>query len=287
MKCADVAMYRAKDRGRNTYQFYTPDMNAKAHELFRLEGSLRKALEHDQLTLYYQPQIDVATGKIVGLEALIRWEHPNDGIILPGEFIHLAEETGLIVPIGEWVLRAACLQIKAWQESGYPPVHVAVNISGRQFRHVDLVRTVDQTLDETGVDPRLLSLEITESVIMHEVESTLETLYELTRMGVQLAIDDFGTGYSSLGYLKRFPIAKLKIDRSFIRDVTSNSNDAAIVSSIIALGLGMNMEVIAEGVETVEQLRFLSEKGCRIGQGYLFSEPLPPADVVRFLRGQD
>ncbi|HEX8960668.1 MAG TPA: EAL domain-containing protein [Geobacteraceae bacterium] len=287
MKCADVAMYRAKDRGRNTYQFYTPDMNAKAHELFRLESNLRKALEHDQLVLHYQPQIDVATGRVVGLEALIRWEHPSEGIIMPGDFIHLAEETGLIVPIGEWVLRTACRQIKAWQESGHPPVHVAVNISGRQFRHVDLVRTVGQTLNEMEIDPRLLSLEITESVIMHEVESALETLYELNRMGVQLAIDDFGTGYSSLGYLRRFPIAKLKIDQSFVRDVTTNPNDAAIVSSIIALGLGMDMEVIAEGVETEEQLRFLSEKGCKVGQGYLFSKPLPPADVALFLQGQE
>ncbi len=285
MKCADVAMYRAKERGRNTYQYYTPDMNARAHELLRMENNLRKALEHEELLLYYQPQIDIESGKLVGLEALVRWQHPKDGLILPGDFIHLAEETGLIVPIGEWVLRTACMQVKLWQDKGYPPVRVAVNISGRQFRHADLVDTVSQVLADTGLDPCLLSLEITESVIMHEVESAIETLYELNRLGVRFAIDDFGTGYSSLGYLKRFPIAKLKIDRSFVRDVTSNPNDAAIVTSIIALGLGMNMEVIAEGVETEEQLRFLCDKGCKIAQGYLFSKPLPSLDVVHFLRG--
>ncbi|MCM2357860.1 MAG: EAL domain-containing protein [Geobacteraceae bacterium] len=284
MKCADIAMYRAKDRGRNTYQFYTPDMNARAHDLLRLESSLRRALEHEQLVLYYQPQIDIATGKLVGLEALVRWQHPSEGMMLPGEFIQLAEETGLIVPIGEWVLRTACRQIRIWQEKGHPPVHVSVNISGRQFRHMDLVRSVASALEEMELDPRLLSLEITESVIMHEVESTMATLHELNRMGVQLAIDDFGTGYSSLGYLKRFPIAKLKIDRSFIRDVTSDPNDAAIVSSIIALGLGMNMEVIAEGIETEEQLSFLCDKGCRTGQGFLFSRPLPAAEIAGFLR---
>lgn len=287
MKCADVAMYQAKDRGRNTYQFYTPDMNARAHELLRLESSLRRALENEQLVLYYQPQVDVGTGRLTGLEALVRWRHPDRGIILPGEFIHLAEETGLIVPIGEWVLRSACRQIRAWQESGHPPVRVAVNISARQFRHVDLVRIVGEALDESGLDPRLLSLELTESVIMHEVENNLETLYELSRMGVRLAIDDFGTGYSSLGYLKRFPISELKIDRSFVRDVTSDPNNAAIVTSIIALGLGMNLGVIAEGVETEEQRRFLCEKGCKIGQGFLFSKPLPPAEIVRFLRGSE
>ena len=285
MKCADVAMYRAKERGRNTYQFYTPDMNARAHELLRLENSLRKALENEELLLYYQPLIDIETGKLVGLEALVRWQHPKDGLILPGEFIHLAEETGLIVPIGEWVLRSACMQVKLWHDNGYPPVRVAVNISGRQFRHVDLVQVISQILADTGLDPSLLSLEITESVIMHEVESAIETLYELNRLGVQFAIDDFGTGYSSLGYLKRFPIAKLKIDRTFVRDVTTDPNDAAIVSSIIALGLGMNMEVIAEGVESEEQLRFLFEKGCKIGQGYLFSKPLPAEEIVHFLHG--
>ncbi|MGE4578322.1 MAG: EAL domain-containing protein [Desulfuromonadales bacterium] len=283
MKFADVAMYRAKDKGRNTCQFFTPDMNARAHELLALEGSLRKALDNDQLVLHYQPQIDLNSGELVGMEALLRWQHPQRGLVSPGEFIPLAEETGIILPIGEWVLKTACLQNRAWQEQGFPPVRMSVNISARQFRQADLVDMIDRVLEETGLDPQWLELEITESIIMEDFGEVIMTLTDLKVRGVHLAIDDFGTGYSSLAYLKLFPISKLKIDQGFVRDITNDANDASIAASIVALARSMNLEVIAEGIETREQLEFLLDYGCHQGQGFLFGRPLPQEQCLPFL----
>jgi len=273
MKYADVAMYRAKDKGRNNYQFFTSDMTARAHEMLVLESSLRKALDHDQLVLHYQPQFDLNSNSLLGMEVLVRWMHPQKGLIPPGEFIPMAEETGLIVPIGEWVLRSACLQNKLWQEQGLPPVRIAVNISARQFRQADLADMVERVLADTRLDPQWLELEITESVVMENFGEAIMTLTDLKVRGVHLSIDDFGTGYSSLGYLKRFPISKLKIDRTFVRDITSDANDAAIAASVIALARSMNLEVIAEGIETREQLDFLLDYGCGQGQGFLLGRP--------------
>ncbi len=289
MKSADVAMFRAKEKGRNTHQFYTPDMNARTRELLLLENHLRRALDHEQLKVYFQPQVDLGSGALVGMEALVRWQHPERGLVLPGDFIPIAEESGLIVPIGEWVLRKACEQGRRWQSAGAPPVRVAVNISARQFRQPGFIEMVDRVLGETGFDAQRLELEITETVLMENVQEIQGTLAELKSRGIQLAIDDFGTGYSSLGYLRKFPIRTLKIDRCFVRDVTRDANDAAIATSIIALARSMGISVIAEGVETQDQLRFLRENGCDQGQGHLFGKPqsaedlhgaaLPPAAV--------
>lgn len=279
MKCADSAMYRAKEMGRNNYQLYTADMNARAHELLLLESSLRQALERDQLVLHYQPQYDLAGGRLIGLEALVRWHHPEHGMISPADFIPLAEETGLIVPIGEWVLRTACAQNRAWQQAGWPPVRMAVNISARQFRQTTLVERTGEILAETGLEARWLELELTESMIMGNTESAIHTMHAFNAIGVEMAIDDFGSGYSSLAYLKRFPINKLKIDQEFVRDVLVDGNDAAIATSVIALAKSMHLEVIAEGVETAEQLAFLRDRGCHQGQGYFFSRPLPAEQV--------
>jgi diguanylate cyclase (GGDEF)-like protein/PAS domain S-box-containing protein len=286
LKAADAAMYKAKGEGKNTYQFYTPDMNARAHELLLLEGDLRKALEFEQLVLHYQPQFELDGGELVGMEALVRWRHPRRGLVSPGDFIPLAEETGLIVPLGEWVLRQACLQNRAWQQQGLPQVRMAVNISARQFRQPDFVDQVDRILSETGLAPDCLELEITESVVMEDFSEAIMTLTDLKVRGIHLSIDDFGTGYSSLSYLKRFPISKLKIDQDFVRDVTVDANDAAIAASVIALAQSMNLEVIAEGVETEAQLDFLLEKGCRQGQGFLLGRPLPAGQAEHFFKGR-
>jgi diguanylate cyclase (GGDEF)-like protein/PAS domain S-box-containing protein len=280
---AEVAMYRAKEAGRNGYQFYRPEMNARTRERLLLENGLRQAVEKQQLVLYYQPKVDLSSGQLTGVEALLRWRHPDLGMVSPADFIPLAEETGLIVPIGEWVLRTACEQAQVWTQSGLPPLRVAVNISGRQFRQTDFVDMVEGVLAQTGLDPRWLELEITESVVMENVEETILTLNALKARGLHLAIDDFGTGYSSLSYLKRFPITSLKIDRSFINEVGTDANDAAIASSVIALAQAMSLEVVAEGIETDEQLRFLVARGCTEGQGYLFSRPVPPAELELFL----
>jgi diguanylate cyclase (GGDEF)-like protein len=287
LKCADVAMYRAKELGRNNYQFYTPDMNARTHELLLLETDLRKALEQAQLILHYQPQLDLATGRLIGMEALVRWQHPEKGLIPPAEFISLAEETGLIVPLGEWVLKTACAQNKEWQERGFTPLRMAVNVSARQFRQSGLTDTVNGILTETGLEPEWLELEITESTVMKNINSAIMTMNNLHRQGVKLAIDDFGTGYSSLSYLKRFPVSRLKIDRSFITDIATNANDSSIAKSIIALANTMNMEVLAEGIETTEQLQLLQEMGSQYGQGFLFSQPTTAENLTPVLNLED
>jgi len=283
MKCADLAMYSAKESGRNTYQFYTPDMNSRTHEMLEIGAELRRALEHEQLLLHYQPQLNLSDGALVGMEALIRWQHPARGMIMPDTFIQLAEESGLIVPIGEWVLKTACRQAKEWQNQRTLPFRVAVNISPCQFRSGNLVAVVASALQQTGLEAQWLELEITEGMIMGNLEASLRIMEELTAMGVHLAIDDFGTGYSSLGHLKRFPITRLKIDKSFVREIASNPNDAAIASAVIALAHTMSLEVIAEGIETGEQLEVLRRLGCEQGQGYLFSRPQPPALLSSFL----
>ena len=284
LRNADTAMYRAKDQGRNKFQFYSAEMSAKALEKFMLENSLRHALEREQFLLYYQPQVDLSTGRIGGVEALLRWRHPDLGLIPPGQFIPVAEETGLMKSIDEWVLRAACAQARAWQSAGVPPVSMTVNLSGRTLSEPGLADTVGQVLRATGLAPRFLELEITENVIMQNAQATVEMLAALNRMGVRLAIDDFGTGYSSLSYLKRFPIDTLKIDQSFVRDITTDSNDASIVTAIIAMGHGLGLKVIAEGVESQGQLGFLRHQGCDGIQGFLFSRPLPAAEVARLLQ---
>lgn len=283
MKHADTAMYRAKEQGRNNYQLFTPAMNARILERLAMENNLRHALEREEFLVYYQPQVNTQTQKINGMEALIRWKHPEKGLVLPAEFIPLAEDTGLIVPIGEWVLRTACAQNKAWLDSGHEPMRLTVNISACQFQQGNLVETIARILAETGLDANWLEMEITESIIMQDIEYTIKTLQQLREMGIHIAIDDFGTGYSSLNYLKRFPINTLKIDRSFINDIIVNPGDAAIVSTIIVLAQNLNLKVIAEGVETQEQLEFLKQRQCVEIQGYLFSKPVPPDEFERLL----
>jgi diguanylate cyclase (GGDEF)-like protein/PAS domain S-box-containing protein len=284
VKHAEVAMYRAKEIGRNAVQFYRPTMNARALERLALESALRNALAHDEFELHYQPQVDLASGQIVGVEALLRWRHPEFGMVRPDRFIALAEETGLIVPIGTWVLRTACLQNKAWQRAGLGRLRIAVNLSARQFAEPDLMRAVVGVLDETGLPPGCLEIELTESLVMANVDLGLRTMHELKTLGVQLSIDDFGTGYSSLSYLKRFPVDSLKIDQSFVRDIAAHPDDAAMVGAIISLAHGLRMQVIAEGVETEAQLNYLRLRGCDEIQGHYFSRALPRAEVERILR---
>lgn len=283
LKNADSAMYSAKEQGRNTFQFYTESMNASSFKRLALENGLRKALDREEFIIYYQPQVDIASGRISGMEALLRWKHPELGLVPPGDFIPLAEETGLIVSIGEWVLCAACIQNKAFQNRGLPPKRVAVNISSFQFRRQSLVKTVTKALKMSGLDPRYLELELTESAIMKNMEESSKILEDLKEMGLRVAIDDFGTGYSSLAYLKRFPLDILKIDRSFIRDIPEDQDNAAIAAAIIAMARSLNLEVIAEGVETEDQLAFLRDQGCDEVQGYYFSPPLPSEEIEAYL----
>lgn len=284
VKNADAAMYQAKEMGRNNFQFYTPIMNARVVRRLELENHLRKALERDEFIIHYQPQVELSTGQIVGTEALIRWQHPQLGLISPSEFIPVAEDTGLIMAIGKWVVRTACSQTKAWQDAGHLPMRVNVNLSARQFQQPNLVREIADILGETGLDPQWLELEITESLAMKDVEFTGRMLFELRKMGMTVAIDDFGTGYSSLSYLKRLPIDIIKIDRSFIRDITTDPDDASIVSTIIMLARNLKMKVIAEGVETIEQLDFLRQQNCDQIQGFLFSKPLPVDEMEKLLK---
>ncbi|GAB4256393.1 EAL domain-containing protein [Thermincola ferriacetica] len=283
MKHADTAMYRAKERG-NNYQLYSPSMNEKAINRLEMEGALRKALEREEFTVYYQPQINTDTGEIIGMEALVRWRHPERGIIPPADFIALAEETGLILPLGEWVLRTACRQNKKWQMAGYPPLRVTVNLSASQFQQQDLADRVSRILKETGLDPQWLELEITESIAMKDVAFTIKTLRQLRDMGIKIAIDDFGTGYSSLSYLKQIPSHTLKIDKSFVRDIAKNTEDGSIASAIIAMAQNLKLKVIAEGVETEEQLAFLKKQKCDEIQGFLFGKPVPPQEFEKLLK---
>jgi diguanylate cyclase (GGDEF)-like protein/PAS domain S-box-containing protein len=286
LKNADAAMYHAKESGRNNYQFFTPDMNTRALERLSLERSLRRAIEREELRLHYQPQYEVGTGRIVGVEALIRWQHPEFGLIPPGRFIRFAEDINLIGEVGKWVLHEACRQARAWQGQGLPALRVAVNISAAQFRDPDLPGTVMNALRAAGLEARHLEIELTESIIMEDVERATGLLEQLKALGLELAIDDFGTGYSSLSYLKRFPIDLLKIDQSFVRDITSDKDDAAITSAIIALTHNLGLRTIAEGVETVEQLAFLEGHGCDEVQGFLFSRPLSPNECTDLLMAQ-
>uniref|UniRef100_A0A831UEK3 EAL domain-containing protein n=1 Tax=Geobacter metallireducens TaxID=28232 RepID=A0A831UEK3_GEOME len=284
VKKADIAMYHAKGEGRNNVQFYLPRMDENADKRLLLETSLRKALDNGEFRVYYQPKVDIVTKNITAMEALIRWEHPVLGLVSPAEFIPLAEETGLIIPIGEWVLRTACLQNRQWAREGLPSMRVAVNLSGYQFQQKTLLDTIRGILAETGLAPELLELEITESVIMQNPDFAVAVLNQLRDLGVHISIDDFGTGYSSLAHLKRFSVNTLKIDKSFVRDVEINSADAAIATAIIAMGNSLNLKVIAEGVETEGQLSFLSDNKCDEVQGYLFSTPMPPDRVAEFMR---
>ncbi|MDH3327151.1 MAG: EAL domain-containing protein [Gammaproteobacteria bacterium] len=284
LKNADTAMYRAKEQGGNCFQFYTSDMNEKAYEYLVLENSLRHALEREEFKLYFQPQIDLHTHNIIGIEALLRWDSPERGLLTPDQFIPFTEETGLIEPIGEWVLRTACNEAVQWQKKGLPAFRVAVNLSLRQFVANDFVSIVDNILKETGLEPKYLELEITESFLAQNVDRTAEILTNLHNLGVQLSIDDFGTGYSSLSYLKRFPLNTLKIDQSFVRDIMSDPDDATIIEAIIAMGQSLKLNVIAEGVETEEQLCFLRSQGCDWIQGHLISKPLSAPQFIKWLK---
>lgn len=280
LKNADMAIYRAKESGRNKFEFYTRELNEKIIKKSTIEANLRAALDKQEFLLYYQPIIDVKTNKICSLEALIRWQHPDLGLIPPAEFIPIAEEVGLIVPMGEWILRTACLQHLEWMKSG---VRISINISARQFKENNLVELITKILKETGLDGEYITLELTETLIMQDIEHSARIINALKRLGVAISIDDFGTGYSSLNYLRKFPIDILKIDRSFITDVVHNKDDAAIVRAIIAMAHSLKLKVVAEGVEAVEQYKYLKENGCDEIQGYLISKPLPAAEIVKFL----
>lgn len=286
LKHADTAMYRAKESGRNAYQFFAREMNVAALERLVLESSLRVALEKGEFFLHYQPQIELASGRIIGAEALIRWRHPQIGVVSPAKFIPVAESSGLIVPLGAWVLREACRQAASWQQEGMPAIRMAVNISAVQFRQQGFEHSVSETLAATGLAPEFLELEMTESAVMEDAESTVRMLQRLAATGLRLSIDDFGTGYSSLSYLKRFPIDKLKIDQSFVRDIVTDADDWAIASTIISMGRGLRLHVIAEGVETAAQLEMLERQGCASVQGYHFSRPLSAEDFAAMLRQQ-
>ncbi len=285
---ADTAMYLAKKNGGNAFRFYTRELGEKTRQRLQLERELRQALKSGQFFLYYQPQIELRHGGLTGLEALIRWQHPEQGLILPMQFIPVAEKTGMVGAIGDWVLRNACSQQRAWRDEGMVPVtmivNISVNISVRQFRADDLIQSISETLDKTGMDPASLQLEITESTLMQHAERSVLLLRQLKDMGIRLSIDDFGTGFSSLSYLRRFPIDTLKIDRSFVSQLSDGSDNAAIVHAIISLSRSLGIRTIAEGVETGEQLRLLQEMGCDEAQGYLFSQPLPPDETGRLLR---
>lgn len=283
LKNADTAMYKAKDHGKNNYQFFTPEMNMATIERLLLENDLRKALENDEFILHYQPRIHCADGSVSGMEALIRWRHPTLGLVSPATFIPMAEETGLIGPIGEWVLRTACMQTKKWLDAGMPPLRVAVNLSARQFKDGALIATIENVLRETGLSSSCLEVELTEGLAMEDVKKTVITLNALSEMGVSIAIDDFGTGYSSLAYLQRFPIDFLKIDQSFVRDIGTSADSAAIIRTIIAMAHNLQLKVVGEGVETEQQFDFLAEYECEEVQGYYFSRPLSAEEFSVFL----
>lgn len=284
LQTADVAMYRAKADGPNTYEYYAPEMNASAAKHLHMEGLLRRATERDEFLLHYQPKVEVQSGRIIGAEALIRWNSKELGLVSPGQFIPLAEKTGLIVPISEWVLKTACAQNKAWQRQGFPSLLMSVNLSPRQFRQKNLVGMIAGMLHETGLEPRFLDLEITEGTMMRHPDEAVALLQQLHRLGVQFSVDDFGTGYSSLAYLKRFPVQRLKIDQSFVRHLITDADDAGIVTAVIAMAKSLGLGVVAEGVETEEQLAYLANLQCDEYQGYYFSRPLSAEEFVRLLR---
>jgi diguanylate cyclase (GGDEF)-like protein/PAS domain S-box-containing protein len=285
IKNADTAMYHAKESGRNNYQFFDHDMNVRMVERLTMEHQLRAALDHKQFMLEYQPQLDIASGRIIGAEALLRWHHPDAGLLMPTQFLHAAEASGLIVPIGDWVLQAACQQGKNWYDQGMP-MHVGVNLSVIQFRQKDFLQKVKDVLEQTGLPPRYLELEITESVLIDAAGTAMETMRALREMGVTLAVDDFGTGYSSLSYLKHFPVDKLKIDQSFVRDLADDANDAAIIRAILIMAKSLKLKVIAEGVETIDQLDFLRMQGCDEFQGHYFTQPVQAAEMPHFVRSR-
>lgn len=274
LKNADIAMFHAKASGRNNYKFFKQDMNDRAVQRQSIEASLRRALERQEFVLHYQPKINLKSGVIVGVEALIRWQHPEQGLLSPAQFIAIAEDCGLIRPIGRWVLREACLQARSWQQAGLPSIIVAVNVSALEFRAKDFLDNIRQVLKETGLEPSYLELEVTESVLMQDVGSSDSILHALANLGVMLAIDDFGTGYSSLSYLRKSPINTLKIDQSFVSQICSNPDDAAIVSAVINMGQSLKLRIIAEGVESSEQASFLLAQRCDEGQGYYFGRPM-------------
>jgi diguanylate cyclase (GGDEF)-like protein len=284
IKNADMAMYDAKEKGRNNFQFFKAEMNQKMVERQTLEASLRCALERNEFLLHYQPKVNLGSGEITSVEALIRWQHPERGLVPPGQFVPIAEDCGLILKMGRWVLREACRQVRAWQLEGLPPISVAVNVSAAEFRSKDFVESVRATLSESGLDPHYLELELTEGVLMDDAEFTSSVLKELKGMGVHLAVDDFGTGYSSLSYLRKFPIDVLKIDRSFVTQITADSDDSTIVNAIINMGKSLKYLVVAEGIETQEQRAYLQSRHCEEGQGYLFSKPLPVAQFAALLQ---
>jgi len=284
VKNADIAMYRAKEKGKDQYQFYIPDMNAESRAMLTLETELRRALDRGEFVLHYQPQLDVRSRRTVGFEALIRWQHPRQGLLMPDQFVPLLEESGLIVSVGEWVLRSACAQWRAWRAQGWRGLRVAINVSARQFGSSDIVELVRQVVEEEQVPPACVELEVTETVVMQDVMRAAEILNDLRRIGVRPAIDDFGTGYASLSYLKRFAIDILKIDQSFVYDVDSDYDDAAIIEAITSLGHNLGMEVVAEGVETQAQFEFLRSQGCDTVQGYLVGRPMPIVEIENFLQ---
>jgi diguanylate cyclase (GGDEF)-like protein len=285
LKNADAAMYRAKEHGRNNFQFYTSEMNERVNERLALENALRRALERREFLLHYQQRVDLAGGTVTGAEALVRWNHPEWGLVFPARFVPLAEETGLIVQIGEWVLREACRQTRAWIDEGLQPGCVSVNLSARQFRQEGLVRMFSRVLEETGLDPKHLEIELTESMVMHNIDTAVATLQGLKSLGVSLSLDDFGTGYSSLAYLKNLPIDKLKIDRSFVRDIGTgeDEDEGVLAQAIVTLGHSLHLHVVAEGVETDSQVRFLKRHRCDEVQGYYYGEALTPENHARLL----
>ncbi len=284
IKSADTAMYVAKEGGRNTFQFYTGTMNAQICERALLEKELRQGIDRSEFLLHYQAQVDLDNGRIVGVEALVRWQHPQRGLLMPDRFIPVAEECGLIVALGDWILREACRQNARWQEAGLPAVRMAVNLSGAQLRNDGFFGVIGDALAESGMDPKWLELELTESLLIRDIERNLRLLADLKALGAHLAVDDFGTGYSSLSYLKRFPVDRLKIDRSFIHDLASDPDDRAIAATIIAMGHRLGLKVVAEGIETPHHLQFLREEGCDEGQGYLFGRPVPAQAISSLLR---
>jgi EAL domain-containing protein (putative c-di-GMP-specific phosphodiesterase class I) len=282
LRHADTAMYRAKSSGSSQYRFYAPDMNARSHELLAMETDLRYALDHHEFLLHYQPQVELSSGRIAGLEGLIRWQHPKRGLVLPDDFVYLLENSGLITSVGEWVLRQACVMHRHWREAGFQTKYISVNVSAIQFNDMELLDKVCRAMKEENMPPHMLELEITENIVMRDPESTTEVLQALHNLGVRIAIDDFGTGYSSLAYLKRFPLNVLKIDRTFVGDLGKDSGNA-IVEASISLAQKLGFEIVAEGVETAEQLAFLRLHGCDLVQGFHLDRPLPQSEVTQSL----